>query len=364
LQFNSSEIVSEEFNLLYQETLLPYFTYYSTLLVMSSGSGSTLDAKRPKHLGIYYGWPAGVNGGGAVGVQEAVESFKKYDLLVLAGSLSNASHGNHTFTKKLIAHPEMSKTDIYGYMSTTETPQNAVKRINAWVKMGDITGIFLDEYGYDYANKRTEKHNTRAHHNFLLYYIHNSFQKDTNVPLKVFVNAWNQPDVFAPEPGTGLKHTLNPDDWTLWESYQIKRGKYVTETEWRTKADILAKYAGMSQVAAVTTTFTEAETASGTTIDYDLDQFKYAYVSSIMDGLDAFGWGEDHYASRGGMLWRPRPLPDPITPGGDGSEAEVGNESIVVKVDGAYQKSKGAIVVTQGYFLSINPSTHEVVFRD
>lgn len=313
----------------------------------------------PKNLGVYYGWPAGVNGGGAVSVQEAVEAFKKYDLLVLAGSLTNPTHGNHQFTKDIIAHPEMRKTEIYGYMSTTETPQKAVKLIDAWVEMGDITGIFLDEYGYDYANDNTGKRNNRAHQNFLLYYIHNSYQKGTNVPLRAFVNAWNQEDVFAPEPGTGLKHTLNYSDWTLWESYQIKEGNYVSEQEWRKKADIIAKYRNQARVAAITTTFKEAPTANGTSQEYDVDQFKYAYVSSILDGLDAFGWGEDHYAAKGGMPWRPRPQPDPVDAGnGNGS----GNEETVTKVGDAYQRSKG--VVSEGYFVSVNPVTRTVVFRD
>jgi hypothetical protein len=335
---------------------------------MDNSSSSSAVIKLPKTLGIYYGWPSAVNNssGGGRSVQDAVDAFKMYDILVIAGSLSLPSHSNHEFTKEVIAHPEMRKTDIYGYMSTTETPHAAIKCINDWIEMGNISGIFLDEYGYDYPSGKDVKKNNRAHQNFLLYYIHNSFQKESNVALKAFVNAWRQEDVFAPEPGTGLKHTLNRDDWTLWESYQIKRGIYVEErrddkTGWRDKAEIIARYRDQANVAVITTTFKAVDRENGATADHDA-QFKYAYVSSILDNIDAFAWGEEHYGAKVGLPWRPRPTPEPISMRKNANGVEDGNDEVPLleKVGSAYQKTTSAIPL---YIISVDPTTHEVVFK-
>ncbi len=312
----------------------------------------------PKKLAIYYNWLTAANSDHSV--ESAVKALAEYDVVVIASSLAFPSHGNHEAVKKVINHAGLGNTEIYGYVNTSHNYQDLIVHVQAWKDMnevnGHLKGIFCDRFGFDYplysledieqkdSTGRVVKIN-RAHQNFLVREIHNA-------GLKAFVNAWDQELVFGPEPDTGLKHMLNPDDWSLLESYQINTGAYVPEKTWRNKMNVVNKYRGQANFAATTTTENNYDNQGGALEEsFDENKFNYAYVSSIVDNLQAFSIAIDMFGANLPLTpYRPRLEPTAST--GSSSSLTFSHSDGVYKLGGG--TFVGASVNAQTYEVSLN----------
>lgn len=306
----------------------------------------------PKKLAFYYGWPISAGDGTYDG---AVKAFADYNMVVIASSLAFPSHGNHELTKRILNDSRLNHVDFYGYVNTSDNYQDLIDHIQAWKGMGEnLIGIFCDRFGFDYPlynledfeqkyrSGQTVKIN-RAHQNFLVREIHLQ-------GFKAFVNAWVQEDVFGDEPSTGRKHNLNPDDWTLLESYQINTGEYVPEKTWRKKMEIVNKYRGQANFAATTTTANNYDNPDGQPEEFDQKKFNYAYVSSIVDNLQAFSYAKDMFSARIPLIpFHERPTQ--INPNTGGSI-----DNVVFSQDNGVYRLGGSSFVGA----SVNTRTHEV----
>jgi len=260
-----------------------------------------LTMETPKKLAFYYNWLTSAHPDRTV--ESAVKELAKYDMVCIAGSLAFPSHGNHNAAKQALNHAGLKNTEVYGYVNTSDNVYDLIDHVQAWKNMGGaVVGVFCDRFGFDYPLfnlEDTEQKDSsghvikinRAHQNFLVREIHLA-------GLKVFVNAWVQEHVFAPEPTTGRLHNLNPDDWSLLESYQINSGEYVPEKTWRQKIAVVNKYRGQANFACTTTTANNYENQGGSLEQvFDEKKFNYAYVSSIVDRLQAFSYGLDMFGA-------------------------------------------------------------------
>jgi len=309
----------------------------------------------PKKLAFYYNWLSSAHPDHTV--ESTVKEFAKYDMVVIAGSLAFPAHGNHIFTREVINHKGLNGTEIYGYVNTSDNYQDLIDHVKAWKDMnndgGAVAGIFCDRFGFDYplfnledeeqkdSDGRIVKIN-RAHQNFLVREIHNS-------GFKAFVNSWRQEHVFGPEPETGRKHNLNSDDWSLLESYQINTGKYVSEKTWRQKIGIVNKYRGQANFACTTTTANNWDNQDGELENkFDEKKFDYAYVSSIVDNLQAFSVGLDMFGAKIPLS----PYMERLQPSrGTGNNGGVSFS----QSDGVYKLGGSTFVGA-----SVNVNTHEV----
>lgn len=301
----------------------------------------------PKDLLIYYGYPSSISGKTDT-LTNSLPYFEPYSTIVLSELLANQDHANHKFTRKLIAHQRMAHAEFYGYVDTVWPISDITRKIEQWRRMG-ASGIFLDKYGFDYKNHKTGEWNTREKHNAILYYIHASKTK-SGESMKVFMNAWNQKDVF--ETVDGLRSLVRPSDTILYESFPVKKGGHITTEEWNRRVSEINKYRGLSEIAAIPTTFTEAETANGTTVGYDKELFDYSYIACATLDFDLFGWGEDHYGSKGGNPWRPRPKPNKM-PQSQASQKDV------MSVNGTEYTRE----LPGQYYTSVDIETKEVKYR-
>ena len=239
----------------------------------------------PKKLAIYYGWPSSLNSAeNQWDLDNVAADLAQYDIVVLGAGLEDSSHGDHQNTKDILAKTAVANVDFYGYIDTADGQSANETKIDNWDAMGDrLVGIFCDKFGFDWNITRQQQNN-------LVNYIHNK-------SLKAFVNAWDPDDVFDGNPA----HKLDSNDWYLAESYQIVNGAYQSGTDWRTKSDKMISYHASegTQMACVTTYDSSA---------FDQDKLDYSFLSCILDGFDAWGWGEENFsASNAVMPYRTRP---------------------------------------------------------
>jgi hypothetical protein len=239
-------------------------------------------------LAVYYGWPSAVNGAGG-SVPLAVQTFKEYSQVVFGAGLEDPSHGDHANLVAILADPDMAPVQSFGYIDSTLDLSVVQSKIDQWVATG-VKGIFLDQFGYDFGL-------TRAKQNALVWSIHHA---SCSTVMSAFVNAWNPDDVFLStvdpthNPG-GAAPLLDSDDWYLLESYQIINGAYQSESDWRVRSDkaTAGRTALGVSLASVTTT-------DGST--FDQNKADYSYLSSVVDGLDSWGWGEQYFSASNALL--------------------------------------------------------------
>ena len=259
----------------------------------------------PKSLLIYYGWPSAING--AANLSQAATTLSQYSYVVLGDTLELSSNGDYGDTKSILANPAMAHTTVFGYVDlgvTTQdlnmTPvagkQSIEGEILDWKAMG-VQGIYLDDFGYDYDTSRTRQ-------NDAVEYAH-------SLGLVVMANAYTPADAFG-----NTKCTLNPgqtptalgpNDFYLYESYQVTNGAYVPASTWEGKAGTvpvngvlpltgLAAYQAKIgfRIMAVTTTDTVNNTYNDLS-PAEQSQFNYAWYSAFQAGYTAVGWGEYDY---------------------------------------------------------------------
>jgi hypothetical protein len=269
----------------------------------------------PTRLAIYYGYPSLVNGSNG-DVEKAASVFSTYDVVILGDSIEfpdkepgrypPGDPEEHQKALRIIAAVQNRSpaTRFYGYVCLGEaatpkgeqialTPKQLEERVRLWKRMG-VTGIFLDEAGYDF------KVVTRKRQNMAVRIIH-------ELGLGAFMNAYFLDHLFSFEDtlphanGTGknperLPSLLDGRDLFLLESFQVNQGNYESVSAWQARMhqalDYRRRY-GPHIFATTTTTQQEP---------FSTEKFNYAWWSALLYGLDGFGWGEPNFAAQSNAL--------------------------------------------------------------
>ena len=197
----------------------------ATLQDISNAEARAASYRYPyKKVLIYYGYPIAING--VWTVEGAVNIFKAYDICVFGNSYNDPAHEVYAQTRAIMDRLKVAAPDTHmvGYVAIglhPDWPDSGLtmaqlkQSVDLWIAMG-VSGIFLDEFGYDYQV-------TRARQNEIVAYCHDN-------GLFVFVNSWSVDYVFSQEPMTldwlpdfapnpnSLSPLINQDDYYLYEN--------------------------------------------------------------------------------------------------------------------------------------------------
>ncbi len=288
-----------------------------------------LGPRIPKRLAIYYGYPSVVNGA-AGDVEKAAKAFSSYDVVVFGDGVEFADQlpdraptgvgaDENQKARSIISvlaqrHPAPR---IFGYIclgdSQRLSEQDIQRRVHLWKDMG-VSGIFLDEAGYDW------KIIDRKRQNAAVGYIH-------SLGLSAFMNAFYPRDLFSQENllGKNPDHVaplLDGRDLFLLESFQVKNGAYEEVSEWQQRVGQAVGYRAQyrSSIFAVTTNQENPP--------FDSQKFAYAWWSAWLYDLDGFGWGEPNFSVPGGTLPDRRCAPVETMPLDSKNHSTVNNNGV------------------------------------
>lgn len=258
---------------------------------------------RPKDMMIYYGYPSGFNG--YWDNELVAQDLARYGLVVLGAGLENPSHGDYSNTCAIVARIKQLNPSclIFGYITTQETLTNFETKTGQWKTVG-VHGIFMDEYGYDYGNTRSEQ-NDRVDH------VHDE-------GMIAFANCWNMNHALgtANDPSypnttynsSEIESSLNINDWYLLESYLINTTAYTSPADYEPKAQWASRVTTMIILRA-----TYGINVAGVGIIDDgetsgQDMFDFAFTGALMASLEGFGVSDTSYGSSSGKgKWWTRP---------------------------------------------------------
>jgi hypothetical protein len=184
-------------------------------------TGGEVTGKALKQTLLNYGYPIAINDVWDVGQAAAI--YADYDIVVFGDQYEHASHEAHTDTVNIITAVKVlnPSIEIFGYVpigqinpATQLTMAQMKTYVDEWFTSG-ATGIFLDEYGFDYMV-------TRAWQNEIVAYIHGK-------GMNVIANSWESDYVFSKEnmyldwidfhPNTGsIEPIVNSNDYSLFEN--------------------------------------------------------------------------------------------------------------------------------------------------
>jgi hypothetical protein len=264
----------------------------------------------PARLAIYYGYPSLVNGSRG-DVEKAAGVFSAYDVVVLGDGLEFAEKQpgrypegdpeEHQKALQIIAavRKHSPTTRFYGYVclgeipwpkgqQTALSPKQLEERIQLWKQMA-VSGIFLDEAGYDFAVVTRERQNlaVRVIHELGLsafmnaYFVEHLFSLQNKVP---YANGSEKnPERRAP--------LLDQRDLFLLESFQVKNGTYESTAAAQKRLNQALAYRRRygTRIFATTTTTEEQP--------FSAEKFNYAWWTAWLYGLDGFSWGEPDFAA-------------------------------------------------------------------
>lgn len=130
--------------------------------VDSSGFVMTTTAPVLNRLLIYYGFPiAWRNMWDTASIIDDIAS--KYEVWVVGDTYQNPADANYATTQQIIAGVKAKGVKVWGYVPTGQNTSNLTQaqmatKVDQWVTLG-VNGIFLDEFGFDYANTRQRQIN-------------------------------------------------------------------------------------------------------------------------------------------------------------------------------------------------------------
>lgn len=304
----------------------------------------------PKKLAVYYGAPLNVNGhvprwtAQGTDVSDIVAVFADYDLIVFGQDLEISLVGDDraNFIKVVTGLRNLNK-EIFGYITLGVNMVNLTEaqikdRVDKWKALG-VTGIFLDEAGYDFGVSRDRQ-------NDVIQYIHS-----TAIGMNAMVNAWIPADVLSGA------NELNSNDYYLLESFMVSTSSPIGFVPFYQKAvgdryqsaKDLSIAAGNVKVATLTTTNFDSFS------DCQENQLPYAWWSTFAYGFDAMGWGEKNFSSGPHGVGMANQLPFRTRPSVNPSTTSLtGNLSI----------NNGIITQrTNNGLITINTRTHTSVYE-
>ena len=259
------------------------------LLIPKAKPSTLYSSKAGKQLCIFYAWSSSVNGANG-NVTKAVQEYQKCHVIVLGAGMESKTHGDHAKTKQIISMLKRSnpKTEVYGYINigvnTTNTPIITLqKEVKEWKGMG-VTGIFVDEAGYDYQV-------TRKRQLDVMNFIHSQ-------GMNVFANAWNMQDVLSPydEKRKLSKQPLQKGDWVLLEDLFAGFSSFDKDAFQRIQT--VQKEAGKQgvRVAGVSTVKQSTECLTNKKIA------QYGWVASYLFDIEAFQCSDMFFGSQNEKL--------------------------------------------------------------
>jgi hypothetical protein len=252
----------------------------------------------PPRAVFFYGYPSLVNGANG-DVHLAARAFAAYDIIVLGDGvefstmLKNRSpigvgRLEHDRSKQIIASILLQNphAEIFGYVCLGDSQSLSIatlkSRMVMWKALG-VSGIFLDEAGYDWPIV------TRSRQNTAIRLAH-------SLGMAAFLNAYH-PETLT---SLGDKSSKNPlqersaltaRDLILLESFPIKHGIYLDppELQLRLQQALRVRQQFSTRVVALSTTRTDSP--------FREDQMDYACWNAWMFDLDAMAWGEPDFSS-------------------------------------------------------------------
>ncbi|MDX6707342.1 MAG: hypothetical protein QOI48_3188 [Solirubrobacteraceae bacterium] len=262
---------------------------------------SLLEGPRPGKLLVYYGWPSLINN--AKGdLDAAARAFAYYEYVILGAGLEVIEHDDHANTVKVIeriAYLAGDATKMFGYIPLGKKVNYSLdefgRRAGLWKGM-KVHGIFIDEFGYDFMPDADRK-TMRTRQNGAVDMVH-------ELKLPVIANGWEPDDLFNSTDGSV---SLGVDDYYFAESFQIAEDEKTKTTvvqpatQWRAKAVKLRGYQQTRglRLLSTTTTATVKGGKDHDAVRFDPKWFDYAYYSALLDGHEAFGWGEPTFCASG-----------------------------------------------------------------
>jgi hypothetical protein len=273
-----------------------------------------LRSHMPKRLAIYYGYPSVANG--AVGdVEKAARAFSTYDVVVFGDGVEFADQRpdraptgvgaeENQKARSIIAALARQRPapKVFGYICLGDSQRlsesEIQRRVHLWKEMG-VSGIFLDEAGYDWKIVDRERQNAAVA------FIH-------SLGLSAFLNAFYPKDLFSRENllGKNPEHAaprLDGRDLFLLESFQVKNGAYEDVSEWQQRVEQAVDYRAQYRAGIFAITTNQENSP------FNPLKFAYAWWSAWLYDLDGFGWGEPNFSVPDGILPARRCSPSETT---------------------------------------------------
>jgi hypothetical protein len=232
-------------------------------------------------------------------VQLAAKAFAAYDIIVLGDGVEfptmvknrdpvGVGLVEYERSKQIIASISQQKpqAEIFGYVCLGDSQSLSVasvkRRIGMWKALG-VSGIFLDEAGYDWPMV------TRDRQNIAIRYIH-------SLGMAAFLNAYHPGTLISLEDHRSKNSSqeisaLTSRDLILLESFPIKHGIYVDPAELQTR---------LEQALSVRRQFSTRIVALSTMragVPFRAEQMEYACWSAWMFNMDGMAWGEPDFAT-------------------------------------------------------------------
>lgn len=275
---------------------------------------TTLASGPMKKLCLFYGHPQRING--LNDPLAAAEVYANYDILVFTGSLADPEHSSYAATIQVINRVKQLKTtiEIFGYIAAGNlgpdgepdsnlTIQQITDRATIWKDMG-ATGVFLDEFGYDYKTSRSRQNEIIG--------------ICRGLELKMIVNAWKPDYVFSNQNEyldwidfngnpDGLPCLLGPDDYYLFENHcyrsDIEAGYQIVYDVERVHQAIYYRYEPQTEYAGKSyyEQYGTKTIALNGMIQPNQRIYSESYLVAVASGVHAHGvsgstWSDQNYS--------------------------------------------------------------------
>lgn len=217
----------------------------------------------PLKICIYYDSPINISNN----IQDTINTLLDYDIVILGEGLADPSHQDYSSTSDIINSLLLSNVSVFGYVSLTRN-FSTTEFVDDWNNLS-VTGIFADEFGYEYGNTRDEQ-------NTFLDYIH-SKNMDCMIhsTLSIFDNT------VSPSNTSGDPLNYLSSDWYVYMGFGVDNGEYNNPIN---TSNTLQNYS--IKVCCIAT--------SNGNFTQNLADYSY-YICVLMD-FEAWGWGEVNFS--------------------------------------------------------------------
>ena len=219
-----------------------------------------MSVKSRKRLLVYYGYPIAYKD--IWDVDSVVnEISNNYDIYVVGGGYQVPSHEAYATTVQIISALRARGVLVYGYVpigqntSGLTVPQMQTS-VDQWVTIG-VDGIFLDEFGFDYANTRSRQISIvdYVHGKGLPYcanaWVYEDVAFDSLSQLTFPTNDWRYTNFQTYNP-SDLSLSRNPGDSYLIENFLFDNSGPVADAQSRIVGILAAKQVSSMELWALT----------------------------------------------------------------------------------------------------------------